>query len=74
MDIQQNTPTKKVTINLPLGLIDNAMEASGANFTETVRVALEELSRRSAYKRLLDMQGKIDFGMTWQELKALDDE
>ena len=65
---------RKVTMNLPAQLIERAMEATGASLTETTRQALEAFARRKAIQELLDLQGKIKFSMTWQELKALDDE
>ena len=65
---------RKVNMNLPAQLIERAMEATGASLTETTRQALEAFARRKAIQELLDLQGKIKFSMTWQELKALDDE
>lgn len=72
--METTPPVRKVTMNLPVQVIEQAMQATGASLTETTRLALEELARRKAVQDLLDLQGKIKFSMSWQELKALDDE
>lgn len=74
MQTENFGPTRKVTMNLPITVIERAMAATGASLTETTRIALEDLARKEACKRLLDLRGKVKFSMTWQELKALDDE
>jgi hypothetical protein len=65
--------TKKVTMFLPVELIRHTTDITQSSLTETVRRALEEMARREAYKRLAAMRGKVDFGITWQELKELRD-
>ena len=64
---------RKVTMMLPTDLIRQAQAATKASLTETTRIALEDIARKEAYRRLLAMRGKVKFGMTWQELKALRD-
>ena len=64
---------RKVTMRLPAALIQQAQRATGVSLTETTRMALEEITRRGAYANLLAMRGKVDLGITWQELKALRD-
>ncbi len=75
MHTGQNTPTKKVTMNLPLELAENASKYLGkASLTEAVKDALREAMHRKACQELLAMRGKINFEYSWQELRAMDDE
>ena len=73
MKTDAQVPTKKVTMILPVSIIDNALQATGVGLTETTRIALEELARREAYERLQAVRGKVDLGITWEELKELRD-
>jgi hypothetical protein len=67
---QPSEETRKITINLPPSLLDPLMLDLGLGQTETIKEALQELRRKRAYEKLLAMQGKVDFGMTWQELRG----
>ncbi len=59
---------------LPADLVETAPDyLKKKNFTETVRFALKDVLHRQACRELLAMRGKINFGMTWQELKELRD-
>jgi hypothetical protein len=61
MNIEQNIPTKKVTMNLPLSLAENAPKYLGkSSLTEAVRDALREAMHRKACQELLAMRGKFD--------------
>lgn len=72
---EQNIPTKKVTMNLPLSLAENAAKyLEKSSLTEAVRDALREAMHRKACQELLAMRGKIEFEYSWQELRAMDDE
>lgn len=73
MHISHSEETKKVTMILPTALIKSAMAATGTNLTETTRIALEEIARSQAYKRLLAMRGNVKFAQSWQELKDMRD-
>jgi hypothetical protein len=66
--------TKKITVVLPADLVERATETLGkGNLTAALREALTEALRKESYKQLLAMRGKVDFGLTWQEIKSLDD-
>jgi hypothetical protein len=52
---------RKITIHLPVDLIEDAQAASGAGVTETVRQGLEALKRERFYAMMKDLRGKIDF-------------
>jgi ABC-type xylose transport system substrate-binding protein len=67
------TEMKKVTMNLPADLVEQVKQESEQTLTEIVREALQREIRMAAYKRLIELRGKVEFGMSWQEMKALRD-
>jgi len=58
---------RKITVEVPAALLSKAQKASGAGITQTIRTGLELVA---AYERLLQLQGKVRFSRTLQELKA----
>jgi hypothetical protein len=60
---------RKITVEVPRGLLEKAQQASGAGITQTVRTGLQLLAASQAYDRLLQMRGKVRFGRTFEELK-----
>ena len=60
---------RKITVEIPVELLERAQEASGAGITETVRTGLRLLAASRAYARLRELRGKVRFAHTWQELK-----
>lgn len=63
------SPTQKITLEVPRGLLKQAQRASGKGISETVRSGLELVAASDVYERLLKMEGKVKFGMTWQQVK-----
>jgi len=63
--------TRKVTMNLPVSLIDGLPEREHKTLTEIVREALKEYHHRRACQELLEMRGKVDFLLSYEELKDL---
>jgi len=61
---------RKITVEVPPGLLDKAQKASGAGVTETVRTGLQLVAASQAYARLREMRGKVRFSRTLPELKA----
>jgi len=61
---------KKLTILVPEDLLRKATEATRVGATPTVRMGLKLLTARRAYDRLLGLQGKVKFSMTWQEMRG----
>lgn len=51
---------KRVTANLPAGLLEQAMETTGKGITETLTEGLELVRRTRAYRKALDLRGKIE--------------
>ncbi len=61
---------KKLTVLVPEDLLRKATEATRAGATPTVRMGLRLLAARRAYDRLLSLQGKVKFSLTWQEMRG----
>ena len=65
-----NSRMKKLTILVPADLLRKATEATGVGATPTVRIGLKLLAARRAYDRLLHLQGKVKFSLTWQQMRG----
>jgi hypothetical protein len=61
---------KKLTILVPEDLLRKATEATQVGATPTVRMGLKLLAARRAYDRLLGLQGKVKFSLTWEEMRG----
>ena len=61
--------TRKITVEIPQGLLEKAQQASGTGITQTIRTGLQLLAASQAYEDLRKMRGKVRFSRTWQELK-----
>jgi hypothetical protein len=61
---------RKITVEVPLELLDRAQRASGAGITQTVRTGLQLVAASQAYARLRQLRGKVRFSRTLAELKA----
>jgi hypothetical protein len=61
---------KKLTILVPEDLLRKATAATKVGATPTVRMGLKLLAARRAYDRLLNLQGKVKFSLTWQEMRG----
>jgi len=60
---------KKVTIEVPEELLENAQQATGAGITQTVRIGLQLVAASQAYARLRQARGTVRFSRTLAELK-----
>ena len=65
---------RKITANLPAGLLASCQDYTGQGVTETLRQALEDMKRKRAYQALLALRGKVQFESDWRELRGKDDE
>jgi Arc/MetJ family transcription regulator len=63
----------RTTLNLPDEIMIDLMRATGEkNKTKLIRGALEEALRRVKRKRLLEMQGKVEFDIDLEILREAD--
>jgi hypothetical protein len=60
---------RKITVELPTGLLEKAQEASGTGITQTIRMGLQLIAASSAYAELRQLRGKVRLSRTWRELK-----
>ncbi len=61
--------TQKITAHLPVSLVPEAPEVTGKGITETLKLALIQLTRAHAYDDLRKMRGKIKFSIDINELR-----
>lgn len=61
---------RKITVEVPLDLLDKAQRASGTGITQTVRAGLQLVAASQTYARLRQLRGKVRFSRTLAELKA----
>ncbi|HMD86678.1 MAG TPA: hypothetical protein VKO18_18475 [Terriglobia bacterium] len=61
---------RKITVEVPLELLEKAQRASGAGITQTVRTGLRLLAASRTYDRLRQLRGTVRFTRTSAELKV----
>jgi hypothetical protein len=61
---------RKITVEVPLKLLEKAQRASGTGITQTVRTGLQLVAASRTYARLRQLRGKVHFTRTLAELKA----
>lgn len=61
---------RKITVKVPLELLEKAQQASGADITKTVRMGLRLVAASRTYARLCKLRGKVRFSRTFTELKG----
>ena len=60
---------RKITAFLPAELLVRAQAHTGSGVTETLRVALEELNRAAWYKKMLELEGKVQIDIDLEALR-----
>jgi hypothetical protein len=62
---------RKITVEVPLELLERAQQASGTGISQTtVRTGLRLLAASRAYDRLRHLRGTVRFARILPELKA----
>jgi hypothetical protein len=61
---------RKITVEVPLDLLEKAQRASGTGITQTVRTGLQLVAASWTYAHLRQLRGKVRFTRTLAELKA----
>lgn len=61
---------RKITVEVPLDLLERAQEACGAGVTQTVRTGLQLVAASQTYACLRKLRGKVRFSRTAAQLKA----
>ena len=60
---------RKITVEVPEKLLEQAQEASGKGITQTVRTGLQLVAASRSYARLRELRGKVKFSRTKKELR-----
>ena len=61
--------TRKITINVPINLLNDAQHVTGEGITETVRTGLEQLAQAHVYQKLLSLEGTCKLDIDLEELR-----
>jgi len=61
---------RKITVEVPVDLLEKAQLASGTGITQTVRAGLQLVAASRTYARLRHLRGQVRFSRTLAELKA----
>jgi len=61
---------RKITIEVPVEILDKAQQATGSGVTQTVRTGLQLVAASQAYAQLRNLRGKVRFSRTLAELKT----
>ncbi len=60
---------RKITAILPADLLASAQSYTGEGVTETLRIALERLSRETFYSRMRELRGKVVLAADLDDLR-----
>jgi hypothetical protein len=60
---------KKVTVNLPVDVLENALKVTGKGITPTIVDGLQELQRRSKRSALRALKGKVRVELDLEETR-----
>jgi hypothetical protein len=61
---------RKITVEVPVELLEKAQQASGTGVTQTVRAGLQLVAASHSCARLRAYRGKVRFSRTAVELKT----
>ena len=61
--------TQKVTAHIPVNLLQEAQAATGKGITETIKIALTQLTHARTYEALRKMRGKVKFSIDLEDLR-----
>jgi hypothetical protein len=61
---------RKITVEVPVELLEKAQQATGAGVTQTIRAGLQAVAASHDYARLRALRGKVQFSRTAAELKT----
>lgn len=65
----KSSAIRKITLEVPAELLEQAQRATGAGVTETVRQGLEAMAAARARQILLEAQGTVRSLSSWKRLK-----
>jgi hypothetical protein len=60
---------RKITINVPIALLDSAKKVTGLGITETIIEGLQEIEKREKRRALGKLKGKIAIELNLEETR-----
>jgi len=60
---------KRITANIPEGLLKEALEATGAGITETLIQGLQLVQRTRAYEKGMKLKGTLNLNINLDKLR-----
>lgn len=60
---------KKITVQLPVELMNQAMDSTGMGLTPTLRKGLELVAAKKVYRKFLDLKGKFGLDINLDEFR-----
>ncbi len=67
--VRTMSTARKVTVQLPVALLEKAQRSTGENLTATIRRGLELVAAGKAYDGLRQSKGKVAFSIDWRALR-----
>lgn len=64
---------RRITANIPEGLLEDAMQVTGKGITETLVEGLKLVQRAAAYEKAMQLKGKLQLDVDLQESRERDD-
>jgi hypothetical protein len=61
--------TRKVTVELPINLLESAQSVTGKNLKETISLGLKRIAEEKAYENMLKLQGTYQFSISIDALR-----
>ena len=61
---------RKITVEIPVDLLEKAQQASGTGVTQTVRAGLQLIAAAQTFAELRRLRGKVRFSRTAADLKT----
>ena len=60
---------KKVTVNIPVDLLNNARKLTGSGITDTILEGLREIEKRHKRNSLIRLRGKVKFDLDLEKTR-----
>ncbi len=64
---------RRITANIPEGLLEDAMQVTGKGITETLVEGLKLVQRAAAYEKAMRLKGRLQLDVDLQESRERDD-
>jgi hypothetical protein len=60
---------RKITVHVPIELLERAQKSSGQGVTETVRQGLRLVAEGETFRRVAGLRGKVKFPIAYARLR-----